>query len=152
MNFRRPSHLALVVLSLFLCFGGIAVAQEELTLESLRDRLVEFEARLVKLEALFTDPWLPDVIYTDDGICHNPLHSSHRYASRIQGHLHQETADAFRSTYGVSIDPSDAELSSISFGVDSSHVYLEFSISGQIVVEKWAHCEFLGHSEWSTDD
>ena len=46
------------------------------------------------------------------------------------------------------IDPTDVYLRSISFEVDSSNVYLKYEKDGSIVVEKWAHCEFLGHSEW----
>lgn len=159
MNLGRPSKLTLLVLALFLCFGGIALAQDDLTLESLRDRLVELEesvtgfgVRLSNLEALFADPWLSDVIYTDDGICQSTLHAAHEWSSRINSRLHQETADAFRSTYGVSIDPSDVELASISMAVGSSNVYLEYSISGQKVVEKWSHCDYLGHSEWTEDN
>ena len=159
MNLRRPSRITLLILALFLCFGGIALAQDDLTLESLRDRLVELEesisgfgVRLSDIESLLADPWSPDVLYTDDGICQSPMHASSEWSSRINPRVHQETADAFRSTYGVSIDPYDVEMASISMAVGSSTVYLEYSISGQKVVEKWSHCDYQGHSEWTEDN
>ena len=159
MHIPRPSKLTLLVIALFFCFGGIALAQDELTLESLRDRLVEledrftgYENRLTNIEDQYADPWSPDVIYKDDGICQSPLHASHEWVNVILANIHQQTADAYRSSYGVSIDPSDADLISISFGVGSSNVYLEYAISGRIVVEKWSHCDYLGHSEWSDDN
>ena len=138
----------------------ILFAQDsELTLQSLSDRLDNFTAaitdltgRTEALEALIAGPWSPGIIYTDDGICQSPLHAPpNEYADLLGGHLRQETADAYRTEYGTSIDPDDAYLHSISFGVVSDHVYLEYTINDRKVVEKWAHCEFLGHSEWKED-
>ena len=136
-------------------------AQDELTLESLNARLQALEAKMENLtpglgervqaiETLLADPWSPDVIYKDDGICQSPLHAiESRYSSIMTGELHQETADAYRNSYGVSIDPSDVYIQSISFGVGSNAVYLEYLVNDRKVVEKWAHCEYLGHSEWT---
>ena len=131
--------------------AGIASAQGELTLESLALRLESLGERVENLEALYADPWSPGVLYTDDGICQNPLHLKGRYSSAIGGEIHQETADSYRKTYGVSIDPSDVYLQSISFGVGSNHVYFGYGIGDKIVVERWAHCDFLGHSEWAEE-
>lgn len=39
-------------------------------------------------------------------------------------------------------------LSSISFATHTNHVYLEYTRGEKRVVEKWAHCQFSGHSEW----
>ena len=44
--------------------------------------------------------------------------------------------------------PSDPTLISLSFAAEGSEVYLEYSMSRRNVVETWANCEFLGHSEW----
>lgn len=149
----------LVILSPTLIF-----AQGELTLDSLNARLEAIEAkmggltpglgeRVQAIEALFADPWSPDVIYKEDGICQSPLHAiESRYSSILTGELHQETADAYRSAYGVSIDPTDVYLQSISFEEEGNAVYLEYLLDARKVVEKWAHCEYLGHSEWSDDD
>ncbi len=63
--------------------------------------------------------------------------------------IRQETADAYRAQYGTSIDPGgEVYLSSISFEVDTSNIYIQYTTNDRTVVEKWAHCEFLGHSEW----
>lgn len=105
---------------------------------------------------MWSDPWSPGIIYKDDGICQNPLHTSFERsvfssgAMMMNDRIHQETADAYRATFGKSIDPNDADLVSISFGIEDSRIYLEYDISGQQVVEEWAHCEYLGHSNWST--
>ncbi len=159
MALRRTSKLTLLVLAFSFCCAGIALAQDEPTLESLRDRLVglegrfaRLEERLTNLEAQSADPWSPEVIYTDDGICQSPLHAPHEWAKSIRPKIHQETADAYRSEYGVSIDPANADLASISFAVGSSNVYLKYHILGRTVVEKWSHCDYLGHSEWSEDN
>ena len=151
--------IGIVVLALFVPAGAL-LAQDELTLEGLAETVAKLtetvtglSARMDTIEGVFADPWSPEVIYTDDGVCQNPLHAiESRYSSIMTGNLNQETADAYRSSYGVSIDPTDVYLQSISFGVDSSHVYLEYAKDSRKVVEKWEHCEFLGHSEWSEDE
>ena len=142
--------IVLLIAAVALLAPTLLFAQDELTLESLRDRLVDLEARIVNLEALFADPWSPNAINTDDGICQNPLHAQDERSNFIKMEIRQETADAYRSAYGVSINPDDVYLSSISFGVSSNHVYLEYTSRDdkRRVVEKWAHCEFLGHSKW----
>ena len=72
-----------------------------------------------------------------------------RFRNRMIDIIHQETADAYRAENGVSIDPADVDLISISFSVNSSEIYLEYILSKRKVVETWAHCEYLGHSEWT---
>ena len=144
----------LIIALLALLVPGALLAQDELTLDDLVNIIKKLETRLVKIESLLADPWSPDVIYKDDGICQSPLHTPFERSAFSSGSLmlndriHQETADAYRADFGVSVDPNDAQLSGISFGVGSSHVYLEYDISGKTVVEKWEHCEYMGHSEW----
>ena len=149
--------IGIVVLALFVPAGAL-LAQDELTLESLAETVATLtetvaglSARVATIESVFADPWSPEVIYTDDGVCQSPLHTPQPYSSIMTGELNQETADAYRSSYGVSINPTAVYLQSISFGVGSSHVYLEYAKDSRKVVEKWSHCEFLGHSEWSED-
>ena len=140
----------LVIIGLLaLLIPGVLLAQGELTLEDLAEQLTALEDRLGALEAMFADPWSPNVIHMDDGVCQNPLHSKHERGDYMQVEMRQETADAYRTQYGTSIDPSlRVSLSSISFDVDSSNVYIQYTTNDRTVVEKWAHCEFLGHSEW----
>ena len=107
---------------------------------------VVIEERLGALEQMFADPWSPDLSYSDEGICQSPLHTG-RF--RLTGQIRQETADAYRTAYGISIDSADVYLMSISFGVGTNHIYLEYEKDGRVVVEKWAECEFLSHSEWA---
>ena len=146
MRWRMGWIVVLVVVAV-LALGGMAWAQEEgVTLESLAEMVKAIEERVGSLEGIFADPWSPEIIYTDDGICQSPLHFTDR--SILRGEIRQETADAYRTSYGHSIDPSDVYLQSISFGVDSNHVYLGYEKDGRAVVEKWANCEFLSHSEW----
>lgn len=162
-SMNRKTVILLITLIAILA-PTLIFAQDELTLESLNARLEAIEAkmgdltpglgeRVQAIEALFADPWSPDVIYKDDGICQSPLHAiESRYASILTGELHQETADAYRSSYGVSVDPTDVYLQSISFEEEGNAVYLEYLKDDRKVVEKWAHCEYLGHSEWTDDD
>jgi len=131
---------------LALLIPGALWAQDELTLEGLAENLASMEDRLAGLEAIFANPWSPDVVYTDDGVCHSPLHFT--TSSILGGEVRQETADAYRATYGASIAPSDVYLRGISFEVEGDHVYLKYGKGNRVVVEKWAHCEFLGHSDW----
>ena len=139
----------IIIVLLALLIPGVLVAQGELTLEGLAEKLAALEVRLGALEAMFADPWSPNVIYMDDGVCQNPLHSKREWGEFIRMEIRQETADAYRTQYGTSIDPGgEVYLSSISFDVDSSNVYLQYTTNDRTVVEKWAHCEFLGHSEW----
>ncbi len=134
---------------LALLIPGALLAQEDMTLDGLADQLKAMEERLGALEAMFADPWSPDVIYMDDGVCQNPLHSKRERGDFIQMEIRQETADAYRTQYGTSIDPSgNVYLSSISFDVDSSNVYIQYTTNNRTVMEKWAHCKFLDHSEW----
>ena len=156
---KRTTILLIAVITILV--PSILFAQGDITLESLNARLDALEAtmenvtpglakRVEAIEALLADPWSPDTIYRDDGVCQSPLHTAARYSRSIRGQIRQETADAYRTTYGVSIDPDDdVYLSSISFAVGSSHVYLEYTKDERKVVEKWSHCEFLGHSEWT---
>lgn len=138
-------HIIIIVL-IAVILPGALLAQDELTLESLQELITSLDERLSAIEEQVADPWSPDVIYTDEGVCQSPLHSDmYPYKGRIR----QETADAFRTKFGVSIDPASVNLESISFSVGTSDVFLEFEKSGRIVVEKWANCEYLGHSEWS---
>ena len=138
-----------MIVALALIFPSILQAQGELTLENLSEIVKGLETRLIKIESLFSDAWSPEIIYKDDGTCQSPLHTEHSSSFRsVKGEIHQETADAYRMEYGVSISPTSVYLTSISFGVDSNHVYLEYSKENLTVVEKWAHCEFLGHSKW----
>lgn len=156
--------IILIVVACAVLVPSFIFAQGDLSLEGLNDRLEALEEKMTNLtpglaervqalESLFTDPWSPEVVYTDDGVCQNPLHSKQQYGRSIRGEIRQETADAYRAAYGVSIDPDDdVYLSGISFGVDSNHVYLEYIRDDRFVVEQWAHCEFLGHSEWTEVD
>lgn len=135
--------------------GALWAQEEGITLETLANRVAEFEVRLARVEALFVEPWSPDVIYNDEGICQSPLHTEEGsgWQYHMDAEIHQATADAYRATYGVSIAPDDVYLSSIAFSVDSNHVFLQYGKSpGRTVVETWANCEFLGHSEWEERD
>lgn len=142
------------VILLVLVFSASAVivsAQEELTLESLQGLISGLDERLSAIEEQFADPWSPDIV-TDDGVCQSPLHTGpENMFGRIalEETIHQETADAYRAQYGTSVDPARARLMSFSFSVDSSEVYIEYEMNKKYVVETWAHCEFLGHSEWA---
>ena len=146
------------ILSIAICAiltPALLFAQDELSLESLNTHLQELTQRVQQIESLLDDPWSPEVIYYDENICQSPLHTKYRYGESIRGQIRQETADAFRTTYGISIDPhDDIYLSSIFFEVDSSHVYLEYTHYSykRKVVEKWAHCEFISHSEWEESE
>lgn len=144
--------LIIIVVLALLVPGALWAQEEGVTLESLSDRLADFEDRLARVEALFADPWSPDVIYTDDGTCQSPVHTEEGsgWQYHFDAEVHQATADAYRAQYGVSIAPNDVYLSNIAFNVDSSHVYLRFGKrgTGRSVVETWANCKFLDHSEW----
>ena len=145
---RRITRITIVV-ALFALLPMALLAQDEITLEGLAETVAGLTERIEAIEGLFADPWSPEIVYTDDGICQSPLHNSlDGFFSILSATIHQETADAYRSTYGISIDPSSVHLEGISFGVGSSHVYLKYSKDNREVVEKWAHCEFLGHSKW----
>ena len=61
----------IVIALLTLLIPGVLLAQEELSLEGLADQLKALEERLGALEAMFADPWSPDVIHLDDGVCQN---------------------------------------------------------------------------------
>lgn len=138
-----------IVVVLFALLPVALLAQDEITLEGLAETVAGLTERIEAIENLFSDPWSPEIVYTDDGICQSPLHSKGRYSRSIKGEVRQETADAYRTQYGVSIDPDDdVYLSSISFAVHTNHVYIEYTKDERRVVEKWAHCQFLGHSEW----
>ena len=143
------SALVLAVISLAITAGRTAWAQDgELTLAGLSEQLASLVSVVDALEEVFADPWSPDVIYTDDGICQSPLHAPHEFIALMQTNVHQETADAYRAAYGVSIKPSDPDLVSLSFAAEGKEIYLEYIMSRRNVVETWANCEFLGHSEW----
>ena len=137
----KRTLIIIVLLALFI--PGALLAQDELTLEDLVEQLGALEVRLESLEAMFADPWSPNIIYVDDGVCQSPLHSKREWGEFIRMEIRQETADAYRTQYGTSIDPSgDVYLSSISFDVDTSNVYIQYTTNDRTVVEKWAHCEF----------
>ena len=162
MTHKRAAILVITLISILA--PTLLFAQSELTLESLNARIEALEAtmknitpglgeRVQALEALLAEPWSPDVVYKNDGVCQSPLHAPLQYSKYLHGQIHQETADAYRSAYGVSINPiGSALLSNIYFEVDSSNVYLEYTTDYRKVIEKWAHCEFLGHSKWTSDD
>ena len=147
---RKIIHV-LVVVVLLTIVPVTLLAQDDLTLEGLVGIVEDIEGRLSDIEAMFADPWSPEVIYTDDGICQSPLHTdgSSGWVNLIDSQVHQETADAYRMKYGVSLSPTDVYLTSISFSVSSSEVYLQYSKGDETVFETWANCEFLGHSEWA---
>lgn len=155
MNRRTKYSVGIVLVVLALLAPLTLQAQDELSLDDIVNMVKEVETRLAKIESLLADPWSPDVIYKDDGICQSPLHTAYddpygRGIQMMNDRIHQETADAYRSTFGQSIDPMDVDLVSIAFGVGSSNVFLEYDLDGQKVVEKWSHCKYLGHSAWST--
>lgn len=154
---KRSTKFLFIFLAAALFLFPLALqAQGELSLSDIVNMIEDLETRLVKIEAILADPWSPDIIYKDDGVCQSPLHTAYERSvfssggNMMNDRLHQETADAYRSEFGRSIDPMDADLVSIAFGVGSSNVYLEFNLEGQTVVEKWAHCKYLGHSNWTT--
>lgn len=130
---------------------GALLAQDELTLESLQDLITALDERLVAIEEQFADPWSPEIII-GNGVCQSPLHTgSDSMFGRLplEQTIHQETADAYRAQYGTSVDPARARLMSFSFSVESSEIYIEYELNKRYVVETWAHCEYLGHSEWT---
>ena len=155
--------LYLIIISLLaLLIPGALLAQDELTLESLSEALTalaetvsSLDERVAALESLTADPWSPEVLYTDDGICQSPLHGSGEYGWSIVSAIHQATADTYRAAYGASLDTSnEITLLSISFAVDGNKVYLEYKheSSDRVVVETWANCEYLGHSDWQDQE
>ncbi len=143
-------HLITIAL-IAIILPGALLAQDELTLESLQELISTLDERLSAIEEQFADPWSPDFI-TEDSVCQSPLHTGpENMFGRIslEETIHQETADAYRAQYGTSVDPKDSHLMSFSFSVDSSEVYIEYKLNERYVVETWAHCEYLGHSEWT---
>ena len=153
----------IIIAVLALLVPGVLLAQDEVTLKDvstsiadigsevadLAEQVAALVTRVEAVEELFADPWAPSVIGTDDGICLSELHASHEYGDRLAESIHQETADAYRAQYGTSIAPTDVHMGSISFATEGAKVYLEFVASGGgKVVEEWANCEYLGHSEW----
>ena len=164
---RRIAVIALVlaVISLGITAGRTARAQdEELTLAGLAEQLVSLVsrvdaietgleemtpglgARVEAIESIFANPWSPEVVRNNDGICQSPLHVADSLF--LRGEVRQETADAYRAAYGVSINPSDVYLMGLAFAEEGSRVYLTYAKDRRIVVEEWENCEFLGHSEW----
>ena len=156
MNRRLKYAIGIATVALALLAPLTLQAQNELSIQDIVNMVEALETRLAKVETLLADPWSPDIIYKDDGVCQSPLHTAYERSvfssggNMMNDRLHQETADAYRSAFGRSINPMSADLTSIAFEVDSSNVYLEFNLEGQTVVEKWAHCKYLGHSEWAT--
>ena len=145
---KRIIHITLAV-TLFALLPVALLAQDELTLESLAETVNTLTERVDAIEELFADPWKPSVIHTDDGICQSELHASHEWSDRLYERIHQETADAYRAEFGVSMDPADVDLASLSFASEGTKVYLEYvADGGGTVVEEWANCEYLGHSDW----
>ena len=142
-------RIGVIVIVLAVLAPAAVAAQGELTLQGLAEMVEALTTRVDAVEALFSDPWSPDVIQKDDGICQSPLHQSDSFI--LRGKIRQETADSYRAEYGVSINPEDVYLRGISFGVENSNVYLWYEKSGRFVVETWAHCEFLSHSEWGDE-
>ena len=65
----------LVIVVLLTIVPVTLLAQDDLTLEGLVGIVEDIEGRLSEIEAMFADPWSPEVIYTDDGICQSPLHT-----------------------------------------------------------------------------
>lgn len=125
-------------------------AQEELTLESLRELITGLDERLSAMEELLADPWSPGFV-TEGDVCQSPLHAEvDNMFGRIpmEETIHQQTADAYRAQFGTSVDPTRARLMSLRFSVESSEVYIAYELNDKYVVETWAHCEFLDHSEW----
>jgi len=155
MNRKAKYAVGVVIVVLALLAPLTLQAQDDLSLNDIVKMVEALETRLAKIESLLADPWSPDVIYKDDGVCQSPLHTpyerTYQNSTLLNDRIHQETADAYRTEFGMSIDASDVDLISISFGVGSSNVYLEFDTDvGHRVVEKWAHCKYLGHSNWTT--
>ncbi len=127
---KHAIRIAIAVALFSLAVPAALLAQGgEMTLESLAETVTALTERVDAIEELFADPWSPEIVYTDDGICQNPLHSQHRWGG-IQEAIHQESADAYRVAYGSSIDPNDVDLYSISFATHTNHVYIEYTKGG----------------------
>lgn len=106
--------------------------------------------RVQAIEFLIADPWSPAVIHTTPAICQSPLHAfdASTSAAGLTGQIHQETADAYRAAFGISIDPSDVRLQGIAFETEGNAVYLQYLKDDKLVVEKWVRCQYAGHSDW----
>ena len=141
---------------LCLLIPGVLLAQGELTIESLDKRLeaVEemladmtpgLESRVEVLEMFVAEPWSPDPVDIDEEVCQSPLHTE---VHTSRGQIRQETADAYRAAFGVSIDPDDARWESIAFAKKGDAIHIEYLLKNRTVIEVWANCEFLDHSEW----
>ena len=148
----------IIITVLALLVPGVLLAQDEVTLKDvstsiadLAEQVAALVTRVEAVEELFADPWSPDLIDIDDGICQSPLHTSAEWFALMIAKVHQETADAYRAEYGISIKPSDPNLASISFATEGNEVYLQYAMSGSKVVETWANCEYIGHSEWEKE-
>lgn len=153
---KRYLIIATVLVALLLAvFTGAALAEEEgidlkglaATLAALIERVDVIDDRVAVLETQVGDSHIPDTVYLGDDVCQNPLHTPH--TDIVRGEITQETADAYRIAFGVSTDPDhDVYLTSIAFAVEGNEVYLEYTKDDRRVVETWANCEFLGHSNW----
>ena len=152
---RKIFVLSIVIACLLI--PGALLAQGEITLESLNERLAAvevkmadltpaLEARVDVLEMLVAEPWSPEAIDLDEEVCQSPLHTEEQTS---RGQIRQETADAYRAAFGTSIDPDDARWESIAFAKRGDAIYIEYAVKNRRVVEVWANCEFLDHSEWT---
>ena len=146
-NIRKRGIVAafaplLVLIALFLAAGGIALAQDELTLDGLAEQLAALVSRVDEVESKLT----PGAIVDKDGNC--------RLA--VSDRLHPTSLVEYLEKYPDSDTPGRIAITNV-YIVPGTGVAVTFgpiseSSTYRFVTEYWSGCEFLNTSGWWATD
>ena len=135
---RNISHAVLVAIVILLAFGGgVAIAEEEITLQGLADQISALMERVDALEAMWEGP---GAIYLSDDTCEIGRN----------GEIQDATVLKYKETWDEWPDLDDIDIYQVVYDSDSNRigiVYEDFW-DDRYVTEVWNGCEFIDSSDW----
>ena len=141
-------RVTIIIALLALLSPAALLAQEELTLEALRDALVSFselyEERYINLtqRVEILEARLPklDAPINDQGWC----------VLGGEGRLHASSLEKYRDKWGEWPDAEDIFIAHLLFNPDENRIGIIYSdlYEDRYIHEFWEGCKFIGSSEW----
>lgn len=137
---KRIVRITLVV-ALFALLPVALLAQDELTLEGLAEKVAGLVERVEAIEELFDGPGA--IPFRDDVAC----------ITGQNGMLQDETVLKYKEQYEQWPDMDEIGIVAVVYNKEDDYIAINYSSSlwgfeEKRVVERWVDCEFIGSGEW----
>ena len=135
----------LLVIVLLVIFGGVAIAEEELTLTELAEQLAALALRVESLESFWQNSGSVEL---GNNSCAIAQKSEEGLAAKLQRETALKYFDEHESLPDIPL------VSRVVVDLDANQILVVYTsdfFDGYSVTEIWSGCEFIGSSDWRTE-